>query len=153
MRLSTFSDYCLRVLMYLGERTDRLSTIGEIARAHAISEHHLTKVAHQLGRGGYVETVRGKGGGMRLARAPREIVLGEVLRQTETDFALVECFGGDSHCFMEGACQLQAVLGEALAAMFRVLDGYSLADLLHRPDGSTRVLGFLPGAARDSRVE
>lgn len=150
MRLSTFSDYCLRVLIYLGERTDRLSTIGEIARAHAISGHHLTKVVHQLGRAGYVDTVRGKGGGMRLARPPREIVLGAVLRQTETDFALVECFGSDSHCYMASACQLQAVLGEALAAMFRVLDAYTLADLLHPPEGSTRVLAFAPRPAVDT---
>lgn len=147
MRLSTFSDYCLRVLMYLAEHTDRLSTIGEIARAHSISENHLTKVVHQLGRAGYVETLRGKGGGMRLARPPRDIVLGAVLRQTETDFALVECFGSESHCYMDDACQLQAVLGEALAAMFHVLDAYTLADLLHRPEGSTRVLAFTPRPA------
>ncbi|CAL95718.1 RrF2 family transcriptional regulator [Azoarcus olearius] len=152
MRLSTFSDYCLRVLMYLGEHADRLSTVAEIARAHDISESHLTKVVHQLGRSGYVDTLRGKGGGMRLARAPREIVLGEVLRQTETDFALVECFGDEPHCYMEGACQLQAVLGEALGAMFRVLDGYTLADLLQRPDGSTRVLAFAPRAAGGGRI-
>ncbi len=149
MRLSTFSDYCLRVLMYLAQHTDRLSTIGEIARVHDISGNHLTKVVHQLGRAGYIETLRGKGGGMRLARAPRDICLGEVLRQTETDFALVECFGRDSHCFMEGACQLQAVLGEALVAMFRVLDAYTLADLLRPTEASTRVLAFVRKADRD----
>jgi len=143
MRLSTFSDYCLRVLMYLGERGDRLSTVAEIAQAHAISEHHLTKVVHQLGRAGYVETVRGKGGGMRLAQAPAEIVLGAVLRQTETDFALVECFGSDSQCYMDGACQLQSVLGEALTAMFAVLDGRTLADLMPRPAGMPQTLAFV----------
>ena len=133
MRLSSFSDYNLRVLMYLGVHPDRLTTIAEIARAHAISENHLMKVVHQLGRSGYIETVRGKGGGMRLARAPREIVLGEVIRQTEVDLALVECFAADSACRVEAACRLKGILGEALAALFRVLDGYTLADLLEKP--------------------
>lgn len=133
MRLSAFSDYSLRVLMVLGGNTDRLVTIAEIARMHEISENHLTKVVHQLGRAGYIETLRGKGGGMRLARAPREIALGEVLRQTETDFALVECFGPGSRCQIEPGCQLKTILGEALSALFRVLDSYTLADILHQP--------------------
>lgn len=133
MRLSAFSDYSLRVLMMLGANTDRLVTIGEIARLHDISGNHLTKVVHHLGRAGYIETLRGKGGGMRLARAPSRIVLGEVLRSTESDFALVECFAAGSRCQIEPACQLKTVLGEALGAMFRVLDGYTLADILHAP--------------------
>ncbi|MBS1228363.1 MAG: transcriptional regulator, BadM/Rrf2 family [Proteobacteria bacterium] len=133
MRLSSFSDYSLRVLMYLGVQSDRLATISEIAAAHEISENHLMKVVHQLGRGGYLETVRGKGGGMRLARAPKEIVLGEVIRQTEGDIAMVECFSGNSSCRILSACRLRGILGEALNAMFLVLDGYTLADLLEKP--------------------
>ncbi len=135
MRLSTFSDYSLRVLMYLGVQPDRLATIAEIAAAHGISESHLMKVVHQLGRCGLVETVRGKGGGMRLALAPQQIVLGDVIRQTESDFTLVECFGTNATCRIQGACHLNAILGEALNAMFLVLDGYTLADLLVNPQG------------------
>nr|MBL8455963.1 Rrf2 family transcriptional regulator [Zoogloeaceae bacterium] len=134
MRLSAFSDYSLRVLMVLGTHTDRLVTIAEIAKLHGISENHLTKIVHQLGRAGYIETLRGKGGGMRLARAPREIALGDVLRRSETDFALVECFGPASRCHIEPGCQLKIVLGEALDALFRVLDSYTLADILHPSD-------------------
>lgn len=133
MRLSTFSDYSLRVLMYLGEQTNRRATIAEIAAAHDISESHLMKVVHQLGRSGHIETVRGKGGGMQLARVPQEIVLGEVIRHTESDFALAECFATKATCRIQGACHLHAILGEALSAMFLVLDGYTLADLLSNP--------------------
>jgi len=119
--------------MYLGVQSDCLVTIAEIAAAHEISESHLMKVVHQLGRSGYIETVRGKGGGMRLARAPREIVLGDVIRQTEGEIAMAECFAGKSVCRIEPACRLKSILGEALGAMFLVLDDYTLADLLEKP--------------------
>lgn len=138
MRLSTFSDYSLRVLMYLGVHTERLTTIAQIAGAYGISENHLMKVVHQLGRMGYIETVRGKGGGMRLAKQPMDIRLGEVIRQTETDWALVECFATGANCQIQTACRLPAILDEALAAMFGVLDRYTLADLLQSPDQLTR---------------
>lgn len=138
MRLSTFSDYSLRVLMYLGVHTERLTTIAEIAGAYGISENHLMKVVHQLGRMGYIETVRGKGGGMRLAKQPTDIRLGEVIHQTETDWALVECFATGANCQIHTACRLPAILDEALAAMFSVLDRYTLADLLQSPDQLTR---------------
>ena len=140
MRLSTFSDYNLRVLMYLGVQTDRLATIAEIAAAHAISENHLMKVVHQLGRSGHIETVRGKGGGMRLARAPREIVLGDVIRQTESEIAMAECFKEKSACRIEPVCRLKSILGEALSAMFLVLDDYTLADLLEKPHDHLKAL-------------
>ena len=106
MRLSTFSDYNLRVLMYLGIQPDRLTTIAEIAAAHEISENHLMKVVHQLGRSGYIETVRGKGGGMRLAWPPKEIVLGEVIRQTEGANVMAECFAENCTCRIQPACRL-----------------------------------------------
>ena len=133
MRLSTFSDYNLRVLMYLGVQPERLVTIAEIASVHQISENHLMKVVHQLGRSGYIETVRGKGGGVRLARPPEEIILGEVIRQTEGDFSMVECFTENSACRIQNACRLHGILDEALQAMFLVLDGHTLADLLEKP--------------------
>lgn len=144
MRLSTFSDYSLRVLMYLGaQQPDRLTTIAEIAAGHGVSEAHLMKVVHQLGRCGYIETVRGKGGGMRLAHAPQKIVIGEVIRQTENDFNLVECFSADGACRIQGACGLSAILDQALNALFQVLDRYTLADLLANPKG------LIPAAGGD----
>lgn len=130
MRLSTFTDYSLRVLMFLGIDTDRKATIAQIAASYAISENHLMKVVHQLGRAGYIETVRGKGGGIRLARLPADINLGAVIRQTETDFDLVECFAANSKCRVQPACRLQSVLSEAVQALFQVFDAYTLADLL-----------------------
>lgn len=133
MRLSSFSDYSLRVLMYLGVHAGGLAKIAEIAAAYGISENHLIKVVHQLGRLGYVETVRGKGGGMRLGRPPEKIRLGELIRLTEVDLALVECFATGSHCQIQAACRLPPILDQALAAMFGVLDSYTLADLLRSP--------------------
>ncbi|MDD5296378.1 MAG: Rrf2 family transcriptional regulator [Rhodocyclaceae bacterium] len=132
MRLSSFSDYSLRVLAYLGVNADRLVTIAEVAQAYAISENHLMKVVHHLGRAGYLETVRGKGGGIRLAKAPEDIVIGEVVRQTESDLALVECFGNEC-CRIASVCRLKSILQESLEAMFLVLDGYTLADVLDTP--------------------
>jgi len=144
MRLSSFSDYSLRVLMYLGVHAGRLATIAEIGGAYGISVNHLTKVVHQLGRLGYVETVRGKGGGIRLGRAPAEIRLGEVIRQTENDWALVECFSTGTHCQIHAACRLPPILDEALAALFKVLDSYTLADLLQSPVDLTQALPLRP---------
>ncbi|HEX7054267.1 MAG TPA: Rrf2 family transcriptional regulator [Burkholderiales bacterium] len=131
MRLTTFSDYAFRVLIYLGSAPQGLATIADIARAYGVSENHLMKVVHQLGRLGYVETVRGKGGGLRLARAPTEINVGEVLRATEDGFALVECMGeGKSDCRIVRGCALKGALAEALAAFLGTLERYTLADLL-----------------------
>jgi len=140
MRLSTFSDYSLRVLMYLGAQPDRLATIAEIAAGHGISESHLMKVVHQLGRSGFIETVRGKGGGMRLAVAAKDIGLGDVIRHTESDFTLVECLAANATCRIQGACCLNAILDQAMKALFLVLDGYTLADLLRNPQGLVPVL-------------
>ncbi len=141
MRLTTFSDYSLRVLIYLGTTPERLATIDQVAEAYGISANHLMKVVHHLGRLGCIETVRGKGGGMRLARPPAEINVGEIVRASEDSLALVECFeegGGD--CRISRSCVLKQALGEALQAFLKVLDGYTLADLLAPARPLTRVL-------------
>lgn len=131
MRLATFSDYAFRVLIYLGSAPQSLATIADIAKAYGVSENHLMKVVHQLARLGYVETVRGKGGGMRLARPAREINVGEVLRATEDGFDIVECMGeGGSDCRIVRACALRGALGEAVQAFLATLDRYTLADLV-----------------------
>lgn len=131
MRLTTFSDYSLRVLMYLGVHRDRLATINEIAQTYGVSENHLMKVVHHLGRHGYVETVRGKGGGMRLARPPGRINIGAVVRKSEDSLTLVECFDkATSRCRIESVCLLKGALAEALDAFFTALERYTLDDLL-----------------------
>ncbi|MFT3720835.1 RrF2 family transcriptional regulator [Pseudorhodoferax sp.] len=130
MRLTLMTDYALRLLMYVAQQPHRLCTISEIAQAHAISEPHLMKVTHQLGLRGWIETVRGRGGGMRLACAPAEVNLGAVVRSIEPDFALVECFAAGSQCTLTGACRLAGVLGGALEGFLAHLDGFTLADLL-----------------------
>jgi Rrf2 family nitric oxide-sensitive transcriptional repressor len=141
MRLTAFTDYTLRTLMYLAVDIDRLATIAEIAKAYHISETHLMKVVHQLGVSGDVETVRGRNGGMRLAKPAASINLGAVVRRTEADMELVPCFDDAELCAIGGACKLQAALREALAAFLAVLDRYSLADLV----APRRRLAFLLG--------
>ncbi|OCS88454.1 RrF2 family transcriptional regulator [Caryophanon tenue] len=132
MRLTLYTDYSLRVLLYIGAK-DRaaLSTIQEIADAYHISKNHLMKVTHELGRLGYVETVRGRGGGIRLAQEPEHINIGAVVRQTEEDFHIVECFDeANNLCRLSSHCRLKGVLYEALQAYLAVLDRYTLADCL-----------------------
>ncbi|HYD81681.1 MAG TPA: Rrf2 family transcriptional regulator [Paucimonas sp.] len=131
MRLTDYTDYSLRTLMYLGLNRDRLATIQDIADTYSISKNHLMKVVHQLGIAGLVETVRGRSGGLRLGKEPEEINLGDVVRRTEPDFAMVECFDRErNECILAPACELQAVLQRATAAYLKVLDDVTLADLL-----------------------
>jgi Rrf2 family nitric oxide-sensitive transcriptional repressor len=131
MRLTFHTDYALRMLLYLGTRPDQIVTISEIADAYGVSNHHLMKVATHLVGGGYVAATRGNGGGLRLAQKPENIVVGEVVRHTENDFDLVGCFeAGGPGCRIETACLLRTSLRKALDAFFRVLDDYTLADLL-----------------------
>ena len=144
MRLAVYTDYSLRMLMYLAvKRGGELATIGEVADAYGISRNHLNKVAHQLGLAGYVETVRGKGGGLRLAKPPERIGLGEVVRHAEPDMALVPCFEPlRGPCPIVPCCGLRGALHEARGAFMAVLDRYSLADLVEQRAGLRRLLAI-----------
>ncbi len=136
MRLTLHTDYALRVLVHVGLAPGRLVTISEIAECFGISKNHLTKVVHQLGRAGYLETVRGKFGGVRLSMAPEAVRLGELVRDTEEDFRLARCHengngGGDAApCRLEAACMARHALNEGLDAFFTTLNRYTLADML-----------------------
>jgi Rrf2 family nitric oxide-sensitive transcriptional repressor len=141
MRLTVFSDYTLRVLMYLALDRTRLATIPEIANAYGISENHLMKVVHQLARAGIVESVRGKGGGIRLARAPEEIRVGEIVRASEGNAPIVECLSGDPQaCRITSSCRLKGILANAFEALYDSLDDHTLADLVERPRVLKQVL-------------
>ena len=142
MKLTSFTDYSLRVLIYLACEPGRRATIAEIAAAFAVSENHLTKVVHFLGQAGWLATVRGKGGGMQLAREASEIVVGEVVRQTEGADLPAECFArdGGNTCTITRVCRLHGVLQEATDAFHAVLDRYTLADLVHNRTTLSRML-------------
>jgi len=130
MRLTIHTDYALRVLMYLAVRAEPLPTIAGIAGRFGISRTHLMKVAYQLGQAGYIETIRGKRGGLRLARPPAEIGVGDVVRRTEPDLALVPCFDpARTACVLSPSCALRSVLYQAQAAFLEALDRHTLADL------------------------
>jgi Rrf2 family nitric oxide-sensitive transcriptional repressor len=151
MRLTNMTDYALRLLIFLAQQPDRLCTIAEVARSYAISEAHLMKITHQLALAGWIETVRGKGGGMRLARAPEDIVLGEVVRSTEPDLAIVECFATGGNCMLAGNCKLAGVMDGALRSFMQHLDGHTLADILPAPLPAQRPVR-IQRPARESRA-
>jgi len=131
MKLTLLSDYSLRALMHLAVNKDDLVRISDIATRYDISKNHLMKVAHQLGQAGFIETVRGRSGGLRLARPASEINLGRVIRHMEQHSVLVECFpGGKGGCLITKECRLKSILAEAQTAFFEHLDGYTLADLV-----------------------
>lgn len=130
MRLTTLTDYALRVLIYAAAADDRLITIEETAKAYDISRTHLMKVVNALAHAGYIRAVRGRSGGFALAKRPEEISLGAVLRTTESDFALVECFASDNRCLITRCCRLPNIMNEALNAFVGTFDKYTLADLV-----------------------
>lgn len=133
MHLTLHADYSLRVLLYLAARPDRLVSTQEVSQAYGISKNHLVRVVQALGRHGYVDVRPGRSGGITLAKAPEEIVLGQVFRVTEPDFHLVECFDRKTNtCPIAPACGLIGVLFEARDAFLAVLDKYTLADVLKR---------------------
>ncbi|WKB55397.1 Rrf2 family transcriptional regulator [Eleftheria terrae] len=131
MKLTAFTDYCLRVLIYLAAQAPRRATIAAIAQAYGVSEHHLTKVVHFLGKEGWVATVRGKGGGLGLALPPTQVSIGEVVRRAEGPAVPAECFDRErGACAIAPACRLRQALREAVDAFHAVLDGYTLEDLM-----------------------
>ncbi len=149
MRITVYTDYALRLLMYLALRNDRLATIAEIAAAYGISKNHLMKVAYQLTGAGYVLSVRGRGGGLRLAKPVEAITLGEVVRKTEPDMSFVHCMElGELSCRLSSACVLRRAMKTAGDAFVDTLDGYTLGDLV-QPGTKLRALLTVPGTVRD----
>jgi len=142
MRLEKQTDYSLRVLMYLATNRDRLSTIAEIAERFDISQAHLMKVVHLLGKDGFVDTVRGRSGGMRLAGDGMTIRVGDVVRRMESDLAPVECLrASGGRCLITSCCRLKGVLSRAMAAYLEVLDGFTIAELVEDNDALALLLG------------
>jgi Rrf2 family nitric oxide-sensitive transcriptional repressor len=150
MKLTAFTDYSLRVLIFLAADPDRRATIAEIATAFDVKENHLTKVVHFLGKQGWLCTVRGKGGGLGLARPADTISVGQVVRDTEGAAMPAECFAIDGgHCAISGSCRLKGVLAEAVEAFYATLDRYTLADLTRNQHTLIRLLDIRrpPGQA------
>lgn len=149
MKLNAFTDYSLRVLIFLAAEPSRRATIHEIARAFNVSEHHLTKVVHFLGRQTWVNTVRGNGGGLALAAPPEAISIGEVVRSTEGHALPAECFRDDGgSCAIARCCRLRGIFGEAVDAFYAALDKYTLADLARPRTALVRTLNIqLPARA------
>jgi len=141
MQLTLYTDYSLRVLIYLGLNEQRIATITEISNSYHISRNHLVKVVHNLATQGFINTTRGRGGGLALARPPRQINIGDVVRHTEVNFNLVECFDHEHNtCPISPACFLKGGLYEAQRAFMAVLDRYSLEDVLTNPEWLRSVL-------------
>jgi Rrf2 family nitric oxide-sensitive transcriptional repressor len=151
VRLTVYTDYALRLLMYLAVKTDGLATISDVATSYGISKNHLMKVAHQLGQAGYVATVRGRSGGLTLGKPAGAIGLGEVVRLTEPDMDIVPCFHPENQdCPLRRSCRLRAALDRARSAFLAALDDYTLADLTVAPQPMRVLLGMrepLPAAA------
>jgi Rrf2 family nitric oxide-sensitive transcriptional repressor len=141
MRLTFSTDYALRLLILVGLESDRLVTIEEVADRFGISKNHLMKVAYQLGQAEYLETVRGRNGGLRLGKAPDQIVVGEVVRKMEPDFAVVECQNPSGYCKIAPCCTLHSAMKEAVQAFLEKLDQYTLEDLVRPKAKLRRLLG------------
>jgi len=141
MRLKIFTDYSLRMLIFLASKPDRRGTIAEIAVAFDISESHLTKVSHELGKVGILANIRGKGGGLKLAKEPREINVGLIVRITEGQARAAECFETDGACRLFPVCGLRPLLDDAVAAFYAVLDRHTLEDITGNRRAISEMLG------------
>jgi Rrf2 family nitric oxide-sensitive transcriptional repressor len=134
MRLSLFTDYSFRMLIHVAARDPELVTISEVSQGYGIARNHLTKIAHELGRAGYLETIRGRNGGMRLAKPATEIGLGEIMRLGEGASPLVECFDpATNRCIITPACHLKHLLADACESFYANLDQHTLAEIVTRP--------------------
>jgi Rrf2 family protein len=143
MHLNTFTNYAIRILMYCALKGDEVAKTKDIAKAYRVSENHLTKVAQQLAAHGYLKTMRGRGGGLRLAQPPAAICIGTVVRQTEGTLTLVECFDPATNaCPLSSCCRFNRALKRALEGFFLVLDGYTLADFVIEPAALKPLLGL-----------
>ncbi len=150
MRLTAFTDYSLRVLIYVAAQPDGRATIADVARSYGISENHLTKVVHGLGKAGFLTNLRGRGGGLELARPAEAIGVGDVVRHAEGAAVPAECFEeGSPICAIAEVCRLRGVLDEAVRAFYAVLDRYTLADLVKNRRTLNRVL--FPGLQHVAR--
>ncbi|MEP9325476.1 Rrf2 family transcriptional regulator [Paraburkholderia phymatum] len=152
MRLTDYTDYSLRVLLYLAVRSEGLATIQDISDAYGISKNHLMKVVQRLAELGWVETVRGRNGGLRLYEHSSSLTVGEVVRATESDFALVSCLnvadasGAHRECVIQSHCRLKSILESARDAFFRELDNYTIRDIAEPASPLISLLGLKPSA-------
>lgn len=129
MQLTLYSDYSLRVLIYLSKTDKKISTITDISEFYKISRNHLVKVVHRLAQLGYIISIQGKGGGIKLAKDPSEIKVGEVIRKTEPNFYMVECFNEkENRCVITDVCRLKGILNQGMEAFFNVIDQYTILD-------------------------
>lgn len=154
MRMTSQTDYALRMLIFLAVRNGRPCTVNDVATSYGLSRNHLLKVARRLSGLGLVDTVRGRTGGIRLARDPEDVNLGSLIRATEDDLALVECLKSDGgECVIDPACSLRSVVREALGAYLAVFDKYVLADLVKNRNGLSALLGIDQLSLRDAERE
>ncbi|MBP2078569.1 Rrf2 family transcriptional regulator [Oceanobacillus polygoni] len=144
MQLKKYTDYALRVLIYTGTKpNDELASIKEISEVFNISQHHLGKIVFELNKMGLLETIRGRNGGIRLAKPAAEINVGLLVRSLESDFNLLECFDkGTNHCVITPACTLKHALNKALHAFFKVLDEYTVQDLISNEEELRALMGM-----------
>ena len=150
MRLTQFSDYSLRILMTLALDPGKRFTIGELSKRHRISRNHLTKVVHRLAKDGHIVTTRGQGGGVSIAKSTSSATLGDIVRSTEPDFAMAECFRRNGFCRFAPHCTLQTVLSDSLRAFFAVLDQHTLGDLVRDPLPLQRLLDSPAGPRKSA---